>query len=44
MLRHGNYGVRIEGRMWYGKPYNEYEQQEVVTLRPQVIGSLMYTF
>ncbi len=44
MLRYGSVGFRLEGRAWYAKPFNEYEQQEVVTIRPQVGGSLLYTF
>ena len=44
MLRYGNVGFRVEGRIWYAKPFSEYEQQEVVTIRPQVGGSLLYTF
>ena len=44
MLRYGDVGFRIEGRAWYATPYSEYEQQEVVTIRPQVGASLLYTF
>ena len=44
MLRYENFGFRVEGRMWYSKPFSEYDQQEVVTIRPQVGASVLYTF
>ena len=44
MLRYGDYGIRLEGRMWYAKPFSEHDRSEVVTLRPQIGGSLLYTF
>ena len=44
MVRYENIGFRIEGRAWYCKPFSEFEQQEVVTIRPQVGASVLYTF
>jgi len=44
MLRYQEYGIRFEARMWYAKPFSELERTEVVTLRPQIGGSFLYTF
>ena len=44
LLRYKEFGFRIEGRAWYSKPFSRYEQQEVVTVRPQVGASVLYTF
>jgi len=44
LFRYGDFGLRIEGRVWYAKPFSEYDQQEVITMRPQVGASLLYTF
>ena len=44
LFRYKEFGFRIEGRAWYSKPFSRYEQQEVVTVRPQVGASVLYTF
>ncbi len=44
MLRYENFGFRVEGRAWYCKPFSEFEQQELVTVRPQIGASVLYTF
>ncbi len=44
MFRYGAFGVRLEGRMWYAKPFSEHDRTEVVTIRPQIGSSVLYTF
>jgi len=44
MFRYGEFGLRFEGRVWYAKPFSEHDQTEVVTIRPQVGSSIIYTF
>lgn len=44
MFRYGDFGLRFEGRAWYAKPFSEHKQAEVMTIRPQIGSSLLYTF
>ena len=44
MFRYGDIGVRFEGRMWYAKPFSEADRMEVVSIRPQIGSSVIYTF
>lgn len=44
MLRYGVWGIRMENRVWYMKPFSKYEKVEVLTVRPQVGLALQREF
>jgi len=44
MLRYKEFGVRVEARAWYFKPFSKYERMEVTAVQPQVGASFLYEF
>ncbi len=44
MLRYGQWGIRVENRLWYMKPFSKFQQIEILTIRPQIGGAIQYEF
>ena len=44
MLRYKQWGLRFENRVWYMRPFSRAQQVEVVTILPQIGGSVQYEF
>ena len=44
MLRYHQWGIRLENRFWYMKPFSRYQQVEIATVRPQIGGAVQYEF
>ncbi len=44
MLRYKEWGVRLENRAWYMKPFSRFERVDILTLRPQIGLAVQYEF
>lgn len=44
MLRYGVWGIRMENRVWYMKPFSKYHKTEIPTVRPQIGLALQREF